>query len=64
MQRRIGPPTHKEARVDIMWRALISSWVIAAVLLLVLAVVSYASLAWTDDQNPAQTSPTKVAANR
>ncbi len=64
MQRRIGPPTHKGAGVDIMWRALISSWTIAAVLLLVLAVVSYAPLAWTDDQTLAQTSHTKVAANR
>ncbi len=64
MQRRIGPPTHKEAEVDIMWHALISSWVIAAVLLLVLVVVSYTPLAWTDDQTLAQTSHTIVAANR
>ncbi len=47
-----------------MWRAVISSWLIAAVLLLVLAVVSYAPLAWTDDQTLAQSSPTKLAANR
>ena len=64
MQRRSGPPRHKDAGVDIMWRALISSWMIAAVLLLVLAVVSYAPLAWTDDQTLAQTSHTVVAANR
>ena len=47
-----------------MWRALISSWAIAAVLLLVLVVVSYAPLAWTDDRSLVQTPHTKVAASR
>ncbi len=55
---------HKEAGVDIMWRAVISSWVVAAVLLLVLAVVSYAPLAWTIDHTLPQSSQTQVAANR
>ncbi len=46
-----------------MWRAVISSWAIAAVLLLGLVIVSYAPLAWTDDPSQVPTSHTKVAAN-
>ena len=46
-----------------MWRAVISSWAVAAVLLLGLVIVSYAPLAWTDDPSLVQTSQTKVAAN-
>ena len=64
LQRLIAPPTHKQAGADIMWRAVISSWVVAAILLLVLAVVSYAPLAWTIDHTLAQSSQTQVAANR